>query len=94
MKLTCCPGSLTVPPEHPRLIGRDNEFHKLIDWLIDEHHVAVAGVGGIGKSSLASAAWNDGRVRKKFRYRLFFPLHGVQSADALLAELYKYVTSQ
>ncbi|MEU7532263.1 FxSxx-COOH system tetratricopeptide repeat protein [Saccharothrix sp. NPDC042600] len=48
------PAVLSLPPRHPRFVGRDDDIEALRDRLVDRGGtVVVGGVPGIGKSELA-----------------------------------------
>ena len=69
--LRTVPGFLGAPPKMPdpqRLVGRPDLSHRLAAALrAGGGPVALTGIGGAGKSTLAAAACMDRRVQRRFR---------------------------
>ena len=62
-----------VPPlRSGGLVGRDDLMTRAVDLLIRGEDVAFVGLGGAGKSALASALVRDDTVRARFRAGIFW----------------------
>ncbi|KAG0698102.1 hypothetical protein DFH29DRAFT_1020118 [Suillus ampliporus] len=69
-----------VPPPHPSMFyGRQDLVAELTDLVVNDEHIALIGLRGMGKSSLAKAILNEPRVMKKFGDRVLLPL-GIELA--------------
>ncbi len=61
------------PPATPvYLVGRSDIVRETVQKLIRSRHVALAGPGGIGKTSIAKAVINDGDVESMFGVERYF----------------------
>lgn len=65
-------------PTEPKVYGRDQEQDLIINKLTSEKSagenlsvLAIVGYGGVGKTTLANAVFNDSRVSKHFEERLW-----------------------
>jgi WD40 repeat protein/transcriptional regulator with XRE-family HTH domain len=74
--------------------GRDPEIAQLERWLVDEKCsvVAVLGIGGIGKTTLA--AYIARKVKEKFEYVFWRSLHNAPPLSAILQQLIQFVSDQ
>ncbi|KAG1724968.1 hypothetical protein EDB19DRAFT_289084 [Suillus lakei] len=62
-----------VPPSRPSMFyGRDDLVAELTNLVVNGEHIALIGLGGMGKSSLAKAILNEPLVTEKFADRRFF----------------------
>ncbi|KAG1724149.1 uncharacterized protein EDB91DRAFT_1269362 [Suillus paluster] len=52
--------------------GRDDLITELTNLGVSDEHIALIGLGGMGKSSLAKAILNESLVIEKFAHRRFF----------------------
>ena len=53
-------------------LGRDKLLRDIVEQLSNNHHVALLGSGGIGKSSIAKAVLHDSTIIQKFGDQRFF----------------------
>lgn len=72
---------------NPNFYGRQGEIERLADWVLDEHCrvVGVLGLGGAGKSALASNLMH--RVAEKFNVVIWRSVGNMPSSEVLLKEL-------
>ncbi|KAJ7219835.1 hypothetical protein C8J57DRAFT_1536996 [Mycena rebaudengoi] len=68
--------SFSMLPPSPQIFhGRDSELQDIIKILVqDSARIAILGTGGIGKTSLATAALHDPQVEAKYSRCYFVPL--------------------
>jgi predicted ATPase len=59
--------------------------------LQDSAHVAIMGTGGMGKTSLATAAIHNPQVAAKYSHRYFIPCHSSSTCSALAATIADYI---
>ncbi|KAG2036665.1 hypothetical protein BDR03DRAFT_959129 [Suillus americanus] len=61
------------PPSQPAMLyGRNDLVAELTNLIVNDQHIALIGVGGMGKSTLAKAILHEPLVKKKFTDRRFF----------------------
>ncbi|KAG1764263.1 hypothetical protein EV702DRAFT_110804 [Suillus placidus] len=62
-----------VPPPRPSMFyGREDLVAELTNLIVNDEHIALIGLGGMGKSSLAKAIINEPPAMEKFADRRFF----------------------
>jgi predicted ATPase/DNA-binding winged helix-turn-helix (wHTH) protein len=45
-----------LPPQHPRIVGRNREISQVVDRVVADRFVTLVGPGGVGKTTVALAA--------------------------------------
>ncbi|KAJ7846597.1 P-loop containing nucleoside triphosphate hydrolase protein, partial [Mycena olivaceomarginata] len=74
-------------PASPKIFhGRDSELEELIDILMtDPARIAILGPGGMGKTTLATAALHHPKVAHKYQTRHFISCESAHTRDSLVA---------
>jgi GTPase SAR1 family protein len=57
----------------------------------DSAHIAILGAGGMGKTSLATAALHNPRVEAKYTQRYFVPCHSSPTCTELVATIVDHI---
>ncbi|KAJ7288733.1 P-loop containing nucleoside triphosphate hydrolase protein, partial [Mycena rebaudengoi] len=80
-------------PPHPQIFhGRDSELQDIIKILLqDSARIAILGTGGIGKTSLATAALHDSQVEGKYSCRFFVPCNSSSTCSQLVSTVADYI---
>ncbi|KAJ7246446.1 hypothetical protein C8J57DRAFT_1241496 [Mycena rebaudengoi] len=86
-------GSLSLLPVTPKIFyGRDLELKSAVNILIqDSARIAILGMGGMGKTNLATAALHDPQVETKYSYRYFVPCHSSPTCTELVAAIADHI---
>ncbi|KAJ6619277.1 P-loop containing nucleoside triphosphate hydrolase protein [Mycena sp. CBHHK59/15] len=86
-------GSLSMLPPFPQIFhGRDSELQMIVNSLMQEPaRIAILGSGGMGKTSLASAALHHDDVVVKYPYRYFVPCHSTATCADLIATIAAHI---
>ncbi|KAJ7793306.1 P-loop containing nucleoside triphosphate hydrolase protein, partial [Mycena olivaceomarginata] len=74
-------------PASPKIFhGRESELGDLVDTLLAERaRVAILGPGGMGKTTLATAALHNPKIVDKYSTRHFIPCDSAHTDDSLIA---------
>jgi GTPase SAR1 family protein len=77
-----------LPPSPKIFHGRDSELQDTITILLqDSARIAILGTGGIGKTSLTTAALHDSQVEAKYSRRYFIPCHSSSTCAQLVSAM-------
>ncbi|KAJ7262832.1 P-loop containing nucleoside triphosphate hydrolase protein, partial [Mycena rebaudengoi] len=80
-------------PPCPKIFhGRDTELQDVVNILVqDSAHIAILGAGGMGKTSLATAALYDPQVEAKYSHQYFIPCHSSPSCTELAVTIADHI---
>ncbi|KAJ7256945.1 hypothetical protein C8J57DRAFT_1648996 [Mycena rebaudengoi] len=86
-------GSFGLLPPCPQIFhGRESELQDMVNILIqDSAHIAILGAGGMGKTSLATAALHNPQVEAKYSHRYFVPCHSSPTCTELAATIADHI---
>ncbi|KAJ7258323.1 hypothetical protein C8J57DRAFT_1073751, partial [Mycena rebaudengoi] len=81
-----------LPPCPQIFHGRKGELQDVVNILVqDSAHIAILGAGGMGKTSLATAALHHSQVGAKYSHRYFVPCHSSPSCTELAATIAAHI---
>ncbi|KAJ7233441.1 P-loop containing nucleoside triphosphate hydrolase protein, partial [Mycena rebaudengoi] len=80
-------------PASPQIFhGREAELQAVVNILIqDSAHIAILGAGGMGKTSLATAALHDQFMESKYSHRYFVPCNSSPTCTELVATIADHI---
>ncbi|KAJ7218200.1 hypothetical protein C8J57DRAFT_1482861 [Mycena rebaudengoi] len=86
-------GSFGLLPPCPQIFhGRESELQDVVNILIqDSAHIAILGAGGMGKTSLATAALHNPQVEAKYSHRYFVPCHSSPTCTELAGTIADHI---
>ncbi|KAJ7142631.1 hypothetical protein C8R44DRAFT_974274 [Mycena epipterygia] len=81
--------SLSLLPGHPKIFhGREEELEVVVNTLLkDSPRISILGTGGIGKTSLATAALHRPEVGVKYSNRYFVACHSTPTCADLVSSI-------
>ncbi|KAJ7201759.1 hypothetical protein C8J57DRAFT_1736027, partial [Mycena rebaudengoi] len=81
-----------LPPCLQIFHGRESELKDVVNILVqDSAHIAILGAGGMGKTSLATAALHNPKVEAKYLHRYFVPCHSSPTCTELAATIAAHI---
>ncbi|KAJ7242676.1 P-loop containing nucleoside triphosphate hydrolase protein, partial [Mycena rebaudengoi] len=81
-----------LPPSPQIFHGREAELQDVVNVLVqDSAHIAILGAGGMGKTSLATAALHNPQVEAKYTQRYFVPCHSSPTCTELAATIADHI---
>ncbi|KAJ7206693.1 P-loop containing nucleoside triphosphate hydrolase protein, partial [Mycena rebaudengoi] len=81
-----------LPPSPQIFHGREAELQDVVDILVqDSAHIAILGTGGMGKTSIATAALHNQLVESKYSHRYFVPCHSSPTCTELVATIADHI---
>ncbi|KAJ7288909.1 P-loop containing nucleoside triphosphate hydrolase protein [Mycena rebaudengoi] len=81
-----------LPPSPQIFHGRDSELQDTIKILVqDSARIAILGTGGIGKTSLATAALHDSQIEAKYSRCYFVPCHSSSTCTQLVSAVAAHI---
>ncbi|KAJ7237095.1 hypothetical protein C8J57DRAFT_1568856 [Mycena rebaudengoi] len=86
-------GSFGLLPPSPQIFhGREAELQDVVNILVeDSAHIAILGAGGMGKTSLSTAALHNKLVESKYSHRYFVPCHSSPICTELVATIADHI---
>ncbi|KAJ7212736.1 hypothetical protein C8J57DRAFT_1483578 [Mycena rebaudengoi] len=86
-------GSFGLLPPCPQIFhGRESELQDVVNILIqDSAHIAILGAGGMGKTSLATAALHNPQVAAKYSHQYFVPCHSSPTCTELAVAIADHI---
>ncbi|KAJ7279369.1 P-loop containing nucleoside triphosphate hydrolase protein [Mycena rebaudengoi] len=93
LKFVNSSGSFGLLPPCPQIFnGREAELQDVVNILVqDSAHIAILGAGGMGKTSLATAALHDPQVEAKYSHRYFVPCHSSPTCTELVVTIADHI---
>uniref|UniRef100_A0A0D9ZJR2 Uncharacterized protein n=1 Tax=Oryza glumipatula TaxID=40148 RepID=A0A0D9ZJR2_9ORYZ len=87
------------------VIGRDTEKDQIVEWLIEQDNVhdhdvcavnafSIVGIGGMGKTTLAQAVYNDQRVKQCFDQAMWICVSNDFDVPALTKKIIQEITRE
>ncbi|KAJ7247068.1 hypothetical protein C8J57DRAFT_1674654 [Mycena rebaudengoi] len=85
--------SIALLPPSPHIFhGRESELQLIVKILNkDSPRIDILGAGGIGKSSLSTAALHHPEVEAKYPQRCFIPCHSAPTTAQLVSSIADYI---
>ncbi|KAJ7288743.1 P-loop containing nucleoside triphosphate hydrolase protein, partial [Mycena rebaudengoi] len=85
--------SFSMLPPSPQIFhGHDLELQDIIKILLqDSARIAILGTGGVGKTSLATAALHDPQVEAKYSHQYFVPCHSSSTCGQLVSTVADHI---
>ncbi|KAJ7260087.1 P-loop containing nucleoside triphosphate hydrolase protein, partial [Mycena rebaudengoi] len=81
-----------LPPCPQIFHGREAELQDMVNILVqDSAHIAILGMGGMGKTSLATAALHNPQVEAKYSHRYFVPCDSSPTCTELAAAIADHI---
>ncbi|KAJ7251435.1 P-loop containing nucleoside triphosphate hydrolase protein [Mycena rebaudengoi] len=81
-----------LPPSPQIFHGRDLELQETVKILVeDSARISILGTGGIGKTSLATAALHHSQVEAKYSRRYFVPCHSSPTCAQLVSTIADHI---
>ncbi|KAJ7264392.1 P-loop containing nucleoside triphosphate hydrolase protein, partial [Mycena rebaudengoi] len=81
-----------LPPCPQIFHGHEVELQHVVNILMqDSTHIAILGTGGMGKTSLATAALHDPQVETKYSHRYFVPCHSSPTCTELVMAIADHI---
>ncbi|KAJ7279879.1 hypothetical protein C8J57DRAFT_1000493, partial [Mycena rebaudengoi] len=80
-------------PASPKIFhGRESELQDVVNALLQNSaHVAILGTGGMGKTSLATAALHNSQVEAKYSHRYFVSCHSSPTCTELASTIATHI---
>jgi ABC-type iron transport system FetAB ATPase subunit len=80
-------------PARPKIFhGRNSELESIVAILVqDTARIAILGAGGMGKTSLATAALYDPRVEAKYSHQYFVPCDSTPTCVELVSAVADHI---
>ncbi|KAJ7289285.1 hypothetical protein C8J57DRAFT_1459327 [Mycena rebaudengoi] len=86
-------GSFSLLPASPKIFhGREAELHDVVNVLLQSSaRLAILGTGGMGKTSVATAALHHPQVEAKYSHRYFVPCQSSPTCTELVAAIAEHI---
>ncbi|KAJ6567700.1 P-loop containing nucleoside triphosphate hydrolase protein, partial [Mycena vulgaris] len=80
------------PPSPQIFHGHETELQDVVNIVIqDSARIAILGAGGMGKTSLATAALHHPQVKAKYSHRYFVPCHSTPTCAQLVSTIADHI---
>ncbi|KAK4698437.1 hypothetical protein P7C70_g7838, partial [Phenoliferia sp. Uapishka_3] len=78
---------LQPPPSNKQLVGREDQVDDAVRRLQRKEHTTIVGVGGLGKTSLATVTFHDSQLDNTFGRRVYVRCARLETLQAFQLEL-------
>ncbi|CAN6176933.1 unnamed protein product [Urochloa humidicola] len=84
--------------DNSEIVGNINEIARLTQWLLEEKEdrtiIAIFGMGGLGKTTIASSVYKNQKIRRTFDCRAWVTLSQTYQAEEVLREIINQLIDQ
>jgi WD40 repeat protein len=89
-----CKGDYAEMPDNRHFFGREKVLGELKQWIADDHYqlIALLGIGGIGKTTLAAKVIEQ--VQDKYKYIFWRTLQNAPSLESIIGSCILFLSDQ